>query len=58
MPDGIMLILGLKLAAMRLRQLGTSQSITFFIPPEVHQVIADLQTKSKRKSHTIDSHDV
>ena len=41
---------------MRLRQLGTTQSIRFFIPPEVHQVIADLQTKSK--SDSIDSHDV
>ncbi|CAG1966350.1 unnamed protein product [Fusarium graminearum] len=30
-------------AAMRLRQLGTTQSIAFFIPPEVHQSIADLQ---------------
>jgi hypothetical protein len=43
-------------AAMRLRQLGTSQSITFFIPPEVHQVIADL--RKKRISNPIDSHDV
>jgi hypothetical protein len=52
----IMLTLGLKLAAMRLRQLGTSQSVTFFIPPEVHQVIADLRKKSKYD--WIDSHDV
>ncbi|KAK3307698.1 uncharacterized protein B0T15DRAFT_415095 [Chaetomium strumarium] len=43
-------------AAMRLRQLGTSQSITFFIPPEVQQVIADLQRKPI--SEPIDSHDV
>ncbi|KAK0642864.1 hypothetical protein B0T16DRAFT_354150 [Cercophora newfieldiana] len=43
-------------AAMRLRQLGTSQSITFFIPPEVHQVILDLQGKTTHDN--IDSHDV
>ncbi|GAB1316962.1 hypothetical protein MFIFM68171_07172 [Madurella fahalii] len=43
-------------AAMRLRQLGTTQSITFFIPPEVHQVIADLRRKSLREQ--IDSYDV
>ncbi|KAK4234701.1 hypothetical protein C8A03DRAFT_18447 [Achaetomium macrosporum] len=43
-------------AAMRLRQLGTSQSVTFFIPPEVQQVIADLRRKPI--SHPIDSHDV
>jgi hypothetical protein len=30
---------------MRLRQLGTSQSITFFAPPEVHQSILDLRKK-------------
>lgn len=41
---------------MRLRQLGTSQSITFFIPPEVHQVILDLRRKSTRD--IIDSNDV
>lgn len=29
-------------AAMRLRQLGTTQSITFFAPPEVHQSIIDV----------------
>ncbi|KAI1930837.1 hypothetical protein LOZ65_001413 [Ophidiomyces ophidiicola] len=28
-------------AAMRLRQLGTTQSITFIVPPEVHQCILD-----------------
>ncbi|KAK3356620.1 hypothetical protein B0T25DRAFT_603140 [Lasiosphaeria hispida] len=43
-------------AAMRLRQLGTTQSVTFFVPPEVHQVIADLRGKSMH-SH-IDSYDV
>ncbi|RYP37538.1 hypothetical protein DL767_002846 [Monosporascus sp. MG133] len=29
-------------AAMRLRQLGTTQSIVFFAPPEVHQSILDV----------------
>ena len=43
-------------AAMRLRQLGTSQSITFFVPPEVHQVIVDRGGKSA--SDKIESHDV
>ncbi|TGO40912.1 hypothetical protein BHYA_0029g00210 [Botrytis hyacinthi] len=32
-------------AAMRLRQLGTTQSITFFAPPEVHQSILDVCAK-------------
>ncbi len=41
---------------MRLRQLGTSQSITFFIPPEVHQVILDL--KGKNANPLVDSRDV
>ncbi|KAK3290215.1 uncharacterized protein B0H64DRAFT_350596 [Chaetomium fimeti] len=43
-------------AAMRLRQLGTTQSVTFFIPPEVRQTIVDLRGKSM--SESIDSHDV
>ncbi|KAH6616239.1 hypothetical protein B0J18DRAFT_469477 [Chaetomium sp. MPI-SDFR-AT-0129] len=43
-------------AAMRLRQLGTTQSITFFIPPEVRQAIVDLRAKSD--FDRIDSHDV
>ncbi|KAH7122883.1 hypothetical protein EDB81DRAFT_861125 [Dactylonectria macrodidyma] len=43
-------------AAMRLRQLGTTQSVTFFIPPEVHQGIADLQGKTIYDS--VDSSDV
>ncbi|KAM5341666.1 hypothetical protein ACJ41O_014697 [Fusarium nematophilum] len=43
-------------AAMRLRQLGTTQAVTFFIPPEVHQSIADLQDKTMHES--IDSSDV
>ncbi|KPM37446.1 hypothetical protein AK830_g9109 [Neonectria ditissima] len=43
-------------AAMRLRQLGTTQSVTFFVPPEVHQGIADLQEKTMYEP--IDSEDV
>lgn len=30
---------------MRLRQLGTTQSVTFFAPPEVNQSIRDLCMK-------------
>ncbi|KAL9125857.1 MAG: hypothetical protein Q9217_005002 [Psora testacea] len=43
-------------AAMRLRQLATSQSIVFFAPPEVHQSILDLRTK--KFGDPIDSYDV
>lgn len=43
-------------AVMRLRQLATSQSITYFAPPEVHQSILDYRCKGD-KSH-LDSHDV
>ncbi|WDK20879.1 hypothetical protein CGRA01v4_12168 [Colletotrichum graminicola] len=43
-------------AAMRLRQLGTTQSVTFFAPPEVYQSILDLRNKSL--GAMIDSHDV
>ncbi|KAF2396522.1 hypothetical protein EJ06DRAFT_222752 [Trichodelitschia bisporula] len=43
-------------AAMRLRQLGTTQSVTFFAPPEVHQSILDL--RSDRNTDRIDSSDV
>ncbi|KAF9772556.1 hypothetical protein IL306_009726, partial [Fusarium sp. DS 682] len=43
-------------AAMRLRQLGTTQVVSFFIPPEVHQSIADLQNKTIHEQ--IDSADV
>ncbi|KAK3984329.1 hypothetical protein QBC44DRAFT_388524 [Cladorrhinum sp. PSN332] len=43
-------------AAMRLRQLGRSQAVTFFVPLEVHQVIVDLRGKSIHDN--IDSHDV
>lgn len=41
---------------MRLRQLGSQQSITWMAPPEVHQSILDLQ--SKAPGDPIDSHDV
>ncbi|KAF7513900.1 hypothetical protein GJ744_006514 [Endocarpon pusillum] len=43
-------------AAMRLRQLATSQSVVFFAPPEVHQSILDLRRKGLHDS--IDSYDV
>lgn len=35
---------------MRLRQLGTTQSITFFAPPEVHQSILDVCAKQYGKA--------
>ncbi|PQE30562.1 p-loop containing nucleoside triphosphate hydrolase protein [Rutstroemia sp. NJR-2017a WRK4] len=34
------------LAAMRLRQLGTTQSVCFFAPPEVHRSILDVCKKT------------
>lgn len=43
-------------AAMRLRQLATSQSVVFFAPPEVHQCILDL--RKKNPGDKIDSYDV
>ncbi|TDZ35090.1 hypothetical protein C8035_v009994 [Colletotrichum spinosum] len=43
-------------AAMRLRQLGTTQSVTFFAPPEVYQSILDLRCKPPGSK--LDSHDV
>jgi hypothetical protein len=43
-------------AAMRLRQLATSQSVVFFAPPEVHQSILDI--REKQSGDPIDSHDV
>ncbi|KAF7169283.1 hypothetical protein CNMCM5623_002079 [Aspergillus felis] len=43
-------------AAMRLRQLGTTQSITFVAPPEVHQSILDVG--NKQTTDRIDSSDV
>ena len=38
---------------MRLRQLGTTQSIVFFAPPEVHQSILDVCRK--RRGEVLDS---
>jgi hypothetical protein len=35
-------------SAMRLRQLGTTQSVTFFAPPEVHQSILDVRKLGPR----------
>ncbi|KAI1947456.1 hypothetical protein LOZ57_003184 [Ophidiomyces ophidiicola] len=43
-------------AAMRLRQLGTTQSVVFCAPPEVHQSILDLQ--GKQNGDRLDSRDV
>ncbi|KAE8372270.1 hypothetical protein BDV26DRAFT_274461 [Aspergillus bertholletiae] len=43
-------------AAMRLRQLGQSQSVIFIAPPEVHRNISDVCKKGP--SDTIDSADV
>ncbi|KAI1080316.1 hypothetical protein F5B20DRAFT_589398 [Whalleya microplaca] len=43
-------------AAMRLRQLGTTQSVVFFAPSEVNQSIRDL--RSKREDEKVDSSDV
>ena len=43
-------------AAMRLRKLGTTQSVVFFAPLEVHQAILDVRPESRRGS--IDSSDV
>ncbi|KUL85151.1 hypothetical protein ZTR_06218 [Talaromyces verruculosus] len=43
-------------AAMRLRQLGTTQSVTYIVPPEVHQNIQDVC--NKRPGDWFDSSDV
>ncbi|WEW59693.1 hypothetical protein PRK78_005173 [Emydomyces testavorans] len=43
-------------AAMRLRQLATTQSVIFVAPPEVHQSILDLQ--GKQNGDKVDSNDV
>jgi hypothetical protein len=43
-------------AAMRLRQLGTTQSVVFFAPPEVHQSILDFV--QKKRCDPLDSYDV
>jgi hypothetical protein len=45
-------------AAMRLRQLGTTQSIVFFAPPEVHQSILDVRSKNKNMGGPISSYNV
>lgn len=41
---------------MRLRQLATTQSVTFIAPPEVHHSILD--HRKQHSHHPIDSHDV
>ncbi|KAI1136366.1 hypothetical protein F5Y05DRAFT_106727 [Hypoxylon sp. FL0543] len=43
-------------AAMRLRQLGTTQAVLFFAPPEVNQSIRDLSNKKHNES--VGSYDV
>ncbi|KAL7619655.1 hypothetical protein AAE478_010196 [Parahypoxylon ruwenzoriense] len=43
-------------AAMRLRQLGTTQSVVFFAPPEVNQSIRDLC--AKKDYEAVSSYDV
>ncbi|OTB13832.1 hypothetical protein K445DRAFT_368338 [Daldinia sp. EC12] len=43
-------------AAMRLRQLGITQSVIFFAPPEVNQSIRDLC--GKKEDQRVDSYDV
>ncbi|KAL2856357.1 hypothetical protein BJX68DRAFT_253486 [Aspergillus pseudodeflectus] len=43
-------------AAMRLRQLGATQSVRFLAPPEVHQSILDVCKKTS--NDTVDSSDV
>jgi hypothetical protein len=45
-------------AAMRLRELATTQSVTFFAPPEVHQSILDFRGKANRNYQHLDSRDV
>jgi hypothetical protein len=55
-PILLLAISQLKIAAIRLRQLGTSQSITFFAPPEVHQSILDLC--NKKSGDSLYSYDV
>ncbi|RMZ67587.1 p-loop containing nucleoside triphosphate hydrolase [Pyrenophora seminiperda CCB06] len=45
-------------AAMRLRLLGQTQSITFFSPPEVHQGILDRLPKHTSQLHEPTSNDV
>ena len=45
-------------AAMRLRQLGSSQSVVFFASPEVHQSIKDHRPETKPRSTQVDSSDI
>ncbi|KAH7121751.1 hypothetical protein B0J13DRAFT_599348 [Dactylonectria estremocensis] len=47
-------------AAMRLRQLGSTQSVSFVAPPEVHQSIVDLRSAHSRDANDrpVNSHDV
>ncbi|EDU49764.1 conserved hypothetical protein [Pyrenophora tritici-repentis Pt-1C-BFP] len=45
-------------AAMRMRLLGKSQSVTFFVPPEVHQSILDVRSAAKAPIESLGSPDV
>ncbi|CAF3547431.1 unnamed protein product [Fusarium graminearum] len=45
-------------AAMRLRQLGSTQSVAFIVPPEVHRSILDLRPADKKKFWPMASSDV
>ncbi|ATY61665.1 very large low complexity [Cordyceps militaris] len=45
-------------AAMRLRQLGTTQSVAFLAPPEVYRAILDLRTQEEVGPYDLTSQDV
>ncbi|GKU06108.1 unnamed protein product [Fusarium langsethiae] len=45
-------------AAMRLRQLGSTQSVAFIVPPEVHRSILDLRPSNERIFSPMTSSDV
>ncbi|UZP43159.1 hypothetical protein NXS19_010975 [Fusarium pseudograminearum] len=45
-------------AAMRLRQLGSTQSVAFIVPPEVHRSILDLRPSDEKKFWPTTSSDV
>ncbi|KAM0231313.1 hypothetical protein ACHAPO_008699 [Fusarium lateritium] len=45
-------------AAMRLRQLGSTQSVSFILPPEVHRSVLDLRPNDEKKSAPATSADV
>ncbi|KAM0493507.1 hypothetical protein ACHAP8_009137 [Fusarium lateritium] len=45
-------------AAMRLRQLGSTQSVSFILPPEVHRSVLDLRPNEEKKSAPATSADV